>query len=174
MCEWLINYFSASTFNQCAHQELPGMTGPEVAVHVGDGAVPYTAYTPAPVPLYWQDAVKEQLDNDAAMGVLETVSFGEPSQWYHQMVITPKADGSPRRTVDLSFPFNTFCLRETDHVEPPFKQAKKVPSNSWKLVTDAWNGFHSILLRSEDRHYTTFITPWGKCRLQGCIKRFPC
>lgn len=143
MCEWLIDYFSVSTFNQCPHQELPGMTGPEVTLHIDDDAVPYAAHTPAPVPLHWQDAVKEQLDNDVAMGVPEKVQIEVPSQWCHRMVITSKADGSPRRTVDLS-PLNAFCLRETHHVQPPFQQAKKVPSNSWKSVTDAWNGFHSF------------------------------
>ena len=87
------------------------------------------------------------------------------------MVITSKADGSPRRTVDLS-PLNTFCLRETHHVQPPFKQAKKVPSNSWKSVTDVWNGYHSVPIRSQDRHYTTFITPWGRYRYRGAPQGF--
>jgi len=56
------------------------MTCPEVALHVDDAAVPYVANTPAPVPLHWQNAVKEQLDNDVAMGVLEKVPIGEPSR----------------------------------------------------------------------------------------------
>ena len=47
------------------------MTGPEISLHVADDAVPYACHTPAPVPLHWQDAVKSQLDNDVAMGVLE-------------------------------------------------------------------------------------------------------
>ena len=29
---------------------------------------------------------------------------------------------------------------------------------------DAWNGYHSVPLREEDRHLTTFITPWGRYR----------
>jgi len=87
------------------------------------------------------------------------------------MVITPKSDGSPRRTVDLS-PLNCFCLRETHHVQPPFKQAKTVPSDSWKSVTDAWNGFHSVPIRVDDRHYTTFITPWGRYRYRVAPQGF--
>ena len=97
------------------------------------------------------------------MGVLEKVPIEEPSLWYHRMVITPKSDGSPRRTVDLS-PLNAFCVRETHHVEPQFKQAKKIPPNTWKSVTDAWNGFHSVPIRPVDRQYTTSITPWGRYR----------
>ena len=30
--------------------------------------------------------------------------------------------------------------------------------------TDAWNGYHSVLLEEASRHYTTFITPWGMFR----------
>lgn len=136
------------------------MTGPEIALHVDEKAEPYAAHTPAPVPLHWHDAVKTQLDKDVNMGVLEKVPIGEPSQWCHRMVITPKTDGSPRRTVDLS-PLNAFCLRETHHVQPPFKQGKKVPSQNWITVTDAWNGFHSVPIRHADCNYTTVITPWG-------------
>ena len=33
-----------------------------------------------------------------------------------------------------------------------------------KTVLDAWNGYHSVPIRKEDRHLTTFITPWGRYR----------
>ena len=39
-----------------------------------------------------------------------------------------------------------------------------MPRNTSKTVTDAWNGYHSVPLRPEDRHLTTFITPWGRYR----------
>ena len=29
---------------------------------------------------------------------------------------------------------------------------------------DAWNGFHSVKIKESDRHYTTFITPYGRYR----------
>jgi len=87
------------------------------------------------------------------------------------MVIARKSDGSPRRTVDLS-PLNAHCQRETHYVKPPFQQAKEVPSNTWKSVTDAWNGFHSVPLRPEDQHFTTFITPWGCYRYKVAPQGF--
>ena len=74
-----------------------------------------------------------------------------------------KPDGSPRRTIDLSA-LNRHCLRETHHVKPPFQQAREVPPNVWKSVTDAWNVYHSVPLRPEDRYLTTFNTPWGRYR----------
>jgi hypothetical protein len=42
--------------------------------------------------------------------------------------------------------------------------ARSVPSQSWKTVTDAWNAYHSVPIRYEDRHLTTFITPFGRWR----------
>ena len=29
---------------------------------------------------------------------------------------------------------------------------------------DAWNGYHSVSNREEDRHLTTFYSPWGRYR----------
>ena len=93
----------------------------------------------------------------------EKVPHGEPTQWCHRMVITRKHDGTPRRTVDLS-PLNKFCRRETFASKTLFKLARHVLSNTWKSVTDAWNGYHSVPLRESDRHLTTFITPFGRWR----------
>ena len=77
------------------------------------------------------------------------------------MVVTRKHDGSPRRTVDLS-PLNKYCKRETHASQSPLQLARRIPPNTYKSVTDAWNGYHSVPLRKEDRHYTTFITPFGR------------
>jgi len=32
------------------------------------------------------------------------------------------------------------------------------------VLIDAWNGYHSVPLHPDDRHYTTFITPWSRYR----------
>ena len=77
------------------------------------------------------------------------------------MVITRKHDGSLRRTVGLS-PLYKSCQRETFSAESPFHLARRVPGETWKTVTDAWNGYHSVPLRESNRHLTTFITPFGR------------
>ena len=89
--------------------------------------------------------------------------MGEPVEWCHRMVVTRKHDGTPRRTVDLS-PLNKWCKRETHNSEAPFQLARRIPRNTWKTVTDAWNGYHSVPLRKTDRHLTTFVTPFGRYR----------
>jgi hypothetical protein len=49
-------------------------------------------------------------------------------------------------------------------MESPSHLARRIPKETWKTVTDAWNGYHSVPLRESDRHLTTFITPFGRWR----------
>jgi hypothetical protein len=79
------------------------------------------------------------------------------------MVICAKKNGKPRRTVDFQ-PLNAHAKRETHHTTSPFHQARSVPHGKKKTVLDAWNGYDSVPIREEDRHLTTFITPWGRYR----------
>ena len=163
MKAWLLDRYASSTFNTCPHRALPSMEGPPIEIHVEPTATPKACHTPAPVPLHWQRRVYEDLLRDEALGVIERVPYGEPVTWCHRMVITRKHDGSPRRTVDLS-PLNKFCRRETFATETPFHLARRIPKDTWKTVTDAWNGYHSVPLRQSDRHLTTFVTPFGLWR----------
>ena len=163
MKDWLLDRYSSSTFNTCPHRPLPCMSGPPMEIHIDENATPKVCNTPATVPLHWQQRVYEDLLRDEALGVIERVPIGVPVTWCHRMVVTRKHDGTPRRTVDLS-PLNKFCTRETFPTEAPFHLARRVPGMTWKSVTDAWNGYHSVPLRDSDRHLTTFITPFGKWR----------
>ena len=163
MKAWLLREYASSTFNTCPHRALPCMEGPPVEIHVEPTATPKACHTPANVPIHWQQKVHQDLMRDEALGVIERVPYGEPVTWCHRMVVTRKHDGSPRRTVDLS-PLNKFCRRETFATESPFHLARRIPKDTWKTVTDAWNGYHSVPLRSSDRYLTTFITPFGRWR----------
>ena len=78
------------------------------------------------------------------------------------MVCIRRLDGHSQRTLNLQ-PLK-FCKREELVSNTPAKQARVVPKEAWKLVMVAWNGNHSIPLRKEDPHITTFITPWGSFR----------
>ena len=160
---WLLERYSASTFNKCPHRPLPAMEGPPIKFHIDPEATPVARRKPAPVPLHWQEQVEEEINRDVSLGVLERVPHGEPTNWCFRMVVTRKHDGSPRRTVDLS-PLNKFCQREAHASKSPFQLARSVPPDSHKTVFDHWNGFHSVPIREEDRHFTTFTTPWGLFR----------
>ena len=171
MRDYILERWGASTFNQCPHQALPIMDGPPMSLHVQQDAKPVRAFTPAPVALHFQEEVKAGLDSDVEMGVLERVPYGEVPEWVSRMVIARKADGRARRVVDMS-PLNRFCSRETHPMKSPFHLARSVPRGSIKTVLDAWNGYHSVVLREEDRHFTTFITPWGLYRYKRAPQGF--
>ena len=161
--QYLLDYYGSSTFNTCEHQALPLMDSPPMRMMIDPNATPTAHHSPIPVPLHWQDAVKASLDRDVRLGVLEPVPIGEPVTWCHRMVICAKQNGTPRRTIDFQ-PLNIHATRETHHTQSPFHQARSVPQGKKKTVFDAWNGYHSVPLHPDDRHYTTFITPWGRYR----------
>ena len=76
-----IEGIQVKAFNCCENQTLPLITNsPPMALHVDTQARPVAAHKPAPVPLHWQREVKEGLDNDVAMGVLEKVEVGKPTK----------------------------------------------------------------------------------------------
>ena len=160
---FLLKRYQASSFNTCEHQPLPRMDGPPLRLMIDPNATPTAHHSPIPVPLHWQDEVRAGLDRDVRLGVLEPVPIGEPVTWCHRMVTCAKKNGSLRRTIDLQ-PLNTHATRETHHTQSPFHQARSVPHDTKKTVFDAWNGYHSVALHPADRHYTTFITPWGRYR----------
>ena len=163
MKKWLINRFSSSTFNKCTHQPLPFIKDKPMRLHVDKDAHPVANHSPSIVPMHFREKVKEGLDADERLGVIERVPEGVPTTWLHRLVIAAKPNGEPRRTVDLSS-LNRHCARETHATTPPFQQARLIPPKTWKSVTDAWNGFHSALIAEEDRHYTAFLTEWGQYR----------
>ena len=106
-------------------------------------AKPVAHHTPVPVPLHWRDAVKEGLDQDVHLGVIEQVPIGNPVTWCHRMVVCAKKTGKPRLTVDLQA-LNIHAIRVTHHTFSPFLQARSVPAGKKKTVLDAWNGYHSV------------------------------
>lgn len=161
---WLLEYYKSSSFNVCEHQALPMMSGPPIHLMVDPDARPVASHTPIPVPVHWHEDVKAGLNQDVRLGVIEPVPIGTPVTWCHRMVVCPKKSGKPKRTVDLQ-PLNRHAARETHHTQSLFHQARAVPHHTRKkTVFDTWNGYHSIALDAQDRHLTTFITPWGRYR----------
>ena len=149
----ILALYRSSTFNTCEHQTLPLMEGPAMRLTIDPSATPTAHHSPIPVPLHWQEEVKAGLDRDMRLGVIEQVPVGDPVTWYHCMVICAKKNGSLRRTIDFQ-PLNVHATRETHHTQSPFHQAQSVPQGMKKTVFDAWNGYHSVNLHHEDRHYT--------------------
>ena len=124
---------------------------------------PHAVHTPIPIPINWRQQVKQEIDRDVRLGIIEPVPKGTPVKWCARMVITPKKDGTPRRTVDLQH-LKAATRRETHFTRTPFSIVSSTPKNSLKTVLDAWNGYHSLELTEGAKEATTFITEWGRYR----------
>ena len=127
------------------------MSGPPISINVEPGVTPVAVHTPASIPVHWRDEIKKQLDADVRLGVIEKVEPNTPTTWCHRAIWVRKSDGTPRRVVDFQA-LNRYCSRDTHHVVPPFKQARVIPPGTFRSVTDAWNGYHSVPVREDDRH----------------------
>ena len=158
--EWILQRYLGSAFNTCCTQPLPAMHGDPLVIALKP---PSAIHVPAPVPIHYQAEVKKGLDRDVSLGVLEKVPVNTPVEWLHRMVITPKKNGTPRRTVDLQT-LNRASVRQTHHTASPYHTASSIPSNVKKTCLDAWNGYHSVVLDEQSRKTTSFITPWGAYR----------
>ena len=63
-------------------------------LHVDLSAKPFAVHKPATIPVHWQEKVKNDLERDCRLGVLEKVSPNTPASWCSRMVVTAKADGT--------------------------------------------------------------------------------
>ena len=170
--EYILNRYASSAFNCCERQPLPLMeTAPPLRLFVDEQASPVAAMTPSAIPIHWAADVKAGLDRDERLGVIERVPVNEPVRWCSRMVITPKADGTPRRVIDFS-PLNRNAPRQLHHTKSPHTIAMGVPGHTVKTVLDNWHGYHSVPIYEPDRHLTTFITPFGRYRYRTVPQGF--
>ena len=137
--EWILDYYKGSSFNKCPHQALPLVkSSPPMQLHLQEDAIPVAIHKSSPVPVNWEDQVKDALQKEVDLGVLEKVPVGEPTSWCSRMVTTAKKNVKPRRVVDLRC-LNKFALRQTHPTEAPFMQASRVPPTHtepvWMLGT---------------------------------------
>jgi hypothetical protein len=78
-------------------------------------------------------------------------------------MVSPHGNPRKKRTASRDA-LSTSRPLKSNHTQSPFHQARRVPKGKCKTVFDAWNGYHSVPLYEDDRHKTTFITPWGRYR----------
>ncbi len=109
------------------------------------GMAPTSSTTTQSVPIHWQEEVW-----------IETYAgdLGTTDTWCHRMVICTKG-------LSVGPGTQLTCYKGDPPHPVPLPPG---PSRSRKTIFDAWNGYHSVALAKEDRHFTTFITPWGRYR----------
>ena len=163
MKQWLLDHYKSSTFNTCEHRPLPTMKGEPLRIFIENDVKPHVVHTPSPIPVHFRKEVKEDLDRDVRLGVIEKVPPNTPTTWCSRLVIATKANGSPRRTVDLQA-LNAASVRQTHTTRNRYHMVREIPSHTKKITYDAWNGYHSVPLHEGDRHDTAFITEFGRYR----------
>ena len=157
--KWLLDKFGKLCFD-IDIEPLPPMNTKEQHFHLQKDHRVYTARTPIPVAYHWKDDVDDELDGDVRKGILRKVGIGEKTGWCLQMIVVPKHDGRPRRTVDFQ-PLNKFIDREIHYTPTPFQVVSSIPSRMYKTIMDAYNGYHQVPLDKESSKLTTFITEKG-------------
>ena len=169
---WIRETYRASSFNTCNNQALPLMkSSPPLELFIDKEAKPVACHKAAQIPVHFKQQVENEIRRDVKLGVLEEVPPNTPTTWCSRMCIQTKKNGKPRRVIDLQ-PINKHAVRQMYVGESPFEIVNEVPIRTYRTTVDAWNGYHSVPIREEDRHITTFITPWGRFRYRTTPQGF--
>ena len=169
--KWIKEFYTASVFNTCEHQELQKMAGPPLKVTFHHDVEPVAVRVPATVPHHWKMKVKAGVDRNINLGIIETVLVGTPMTWCLRMVVAAKHDGSSRQTVDLQ-EVNKATMRETHHTPFSHDLVVGIPAKQYKTVLDCWNGYHSLKVTEDSRDAMTFLTEWGQFRYRRAPQGF--
>ncbi|XP_068204834.1 uncharacterized protein [Palaemon carinicauda] len=140
---------------------LKPMAGPPMRIYLKDGAVPFAIHTPRQIPFAFKDQVKEDLNFMVAQGIIKPAG-DDPSAWCHPLVVVAKNGTGVRITVDLT-KLNSQVSRPAHPSPTPYTAIRSVDRKSRFFTTaDALYGYWQMELAEEDRHLTTFITPYGR------------
>ena len=99
---------------------FPKMTGlPPLRIHVKEDVTPVAIHKPSTIPVHWIDKIRDDLEQDIQLGVIERVPSNTPTTWCSRMHVVGKKDGEPRRVVDLRA-VNSATSIQTHVTKPPF------------------------------------------------------
>ena len=141
-----------------------GNLGEEFTIKLKPNAVPQAIYTARHVPLPLHPQVEKEFKCMESLGVISKVD--QPTEWCAGMVVVPKKNGKVRICVGLKH-LNESVLRDWVHPLPKVDETLAQLSGA-KIFSklDANSGFWQIPLDKPSRLLTTFITPFGRYRLQ--------
>ena len=131
--DWIVNRYKSRTFNTCEHQPLPKKKGEPLGIYMREDGKPFVVHTHSPIPVHFQQEVKEQLDRDVRLGVLEKVPPNTPTTWCRRLVVATKKNGTPTRIVDLQAQ-NNGSVRQTHNTYYPYHLAWEIPANTKKTT----------------------------------------
>ena len=63
--------------------------GPPLKIFFRKGAVPQAVHKAVPVLIHWHEEVRQELERDCALGILEKMEVNTPAEWCCRMVCVP-------------------------------------------------------------------------------------
>jgi ribonuclease HI len=107
--------------------------------------------------------VQQELQKMLEAGIIAQTRH---SSWCSNLVLARKKNGKIRICIDFRN-LNIACSK--DHYPLPKMETllQKVTGSGMFSMLDGFSGYNQIRLKAEDRHKTTFTTPWGtlECHL---------
>ena len=134
----------------------------EYKIELKPNAMPFALYTPRNVPFPLREKVRNELARMESLGVISKVE--KPSTWCAGMVVVPKKSGAIRICVDYR-PLNENVLREVHPLPTVEENLSKLAGATVFSKLDCNSGFWQIPLEESSCDLTTFITPFGRFRV---------
>jgi hypothetical protein len=100
-----------------------------------------------------QQELKKMLDT----GIIQQTRH---SSWCSNLVVARKKTGKIRICIDFRN-LNTACTKYNYPLPKMETLLQRVTGSGMISMLDGFSGYNQIRLKEEDRHKTTFTTPWG-------------
>ena len=144
------------------------MDGPDMVIHVEEGAQPKKIYGARKVPLHWEQEARDLINQLVREGIVEPVN-DDKCDWISPAFFVPKSNGKIRLVTDFTY-LNKHIKRPVHPFPSASEIMQRIPANARVFAKlDAVQGYHQVKLAPESRHYTTFLLPWGKFRYKRCL-----
>lgn len=101
--------------------------------------------------------VQKKLQKMLVAGI---IAHTRHSSWCSNLVIVRKKNGTIRLCVDFRN-LNLACKKDNYPLPNMETMLQRVTSSGMMSLLDGFSGYNQVWVKKEDRHKTTFTTPWG-------------
>ena len=101
--------------------------------------------------------VQQELQKMLAAGIIAPTRH---SSWCSNLVVVRKKNGQLRICIDFRN-LNISCIKDNYPLPDMETLFQRVTGSSMMFVLDGFYGYNQVLVKKEDRHKTTFTSPWG-------------
>ena len=101
--------------------------------------------------------VKKELEKMLAARIIAPTRH---STWCSNLVVVRKKNRSLRICIDFRN-LNTACQKNNYPLPNMETLLQRVTGSSMMSMLDGFSGYNQVVIQEEDRHKTTFTTPWG-------------